>query len=150
MSKQFDLARKSSLNFVNNLDEGIVDMQPEHFNNTLRWHTGHVLVVAESLLFGFPNQSKNIPEIYQALFAPGTKPADWTGDTPSLADLIKYLEEQHARINDLSDAFFAEDLPYTLPFGNFKTYNDIFTMLLQHEPEHLGQMKAMHRIVTEK
>lgn len=150
MSKQFDLARNGLLGFVNKLDEKIVDIQPDHFNNTLRWHTGHVLVTTESLLFGFPKQSENIPEAYHALFATGTKPADWEVEAPSLTDLVKYLEEQHERVNGLSDAFFAETLPYTLPFGNFKTYDDIFAMILQHEAEHLGQMKAMHRIVSEK
>lgn len=148
MSKQFDLTRNNFLGFVNKLDEEIIDIQPEHFNNTLRWHVGHVIVTAESLLFGFPKQSANMPEDFSTLFATGTKPADWTTEAPSLAELVKHVEKQQERINELSDAFFAEDLPYTLPFGNFKTYDDIFAMLLHHEAEHLGQMKAMHRIVA--
>ena len=149
MSKQFDLTRNGLLDFVNKLDENIVDIQPKHFNNTLRWHTGHILVTMESLLFGFPRHSKNIPEAYQALFATGTKPADWETEAPSLAELVKYIAEQQERVNGLSDEFFAQTLPYTLPFGDFKTYEDIFAMLLHHEAEHMGQMKAMKRIVTE-
>ncbi|MFD1040564.1 DinB family protein [Virgibacillus byunsanensis] len=149
MLKQFDSTRIALVAFVNNLDEKIVDIQPESFNNTIRWHIGHVLVSSEGLLFGFPSQSTNIPEHYHTLFATGTKPADWSEDVPTLNELVTNLEEQATRIKQLSDEFFEKTLPYTLPFGNFKTYGDVFRMILQHESEHLGQMKAMKRVVNE-
>lgn len=149
MTEQFDLARNGLLAFVKNLDEKTVDIQPKHFNNTLRWHIGHVLVSAEGLMLGYPAHSTNIPEAYNKLFATGTKPGDWTTEAPSLSNLIKYLEEQQARFKNLSKDYFAQTIPFTLPFGNFKTYSDIFEFIIVHEAEHLGQMKAMKKIVAE-
>src|SRR5690625_6491824 len=76
MTKKLDFTRDSFIKFVKNLDEKTVDIQPEGFNNTIRWHVGHVLVVAEKFLFGYPEQSTKIPANYHDLFQPGTKPAD--------------------------------------------------------------------------
>ncbi|GAB3061741.1 DinB family protein [Virgibacillus ainsalahensis] len=148
MSTQFEYTRNTFLDFAGNLDEKTADNQARYFNNTIRWHVGHVLVTAESLLFGYPKQSTNFPKEYEALFGTGTRPADWSIEPPALPELIKLLEEQKRRVQELSDDFFTQDLPYTLPFGNFKTYGDIFNMILQHENEHLGKMKAMKQVVT--
>ncbi|ASK62050.1 formate dehydrogenase [Virgibacillus phasianinus] len=147
MATVFDLTRNTFLSFVKGLDEETADVQPRQFNNTIHWHIGHVLVTAEGLLFGYPAKSANFPEEYNAFFKNGTKPADWSTTAPSIPEIIKHLEEQHTRINDLSEEFFQQDLPYTLPFGNFKTYGDIYDMLIHHENEHLGKMKAMKQVV---
>src|SRR5699024_5559579 len=135
------------LKFVNNLDEKTIDVQPAGFNNTIRWHVGHVLVVAEKFLFGYPEQSTEIPTNYNDLFQPGTKPADWTEKGPELSDLTKHLEKQIERINALSEDYFTKKLPFTLPFGNFETYGDLYGLSIHHEAEHLGQIKAMKRII---
>lgn len=148
MTKQFDLVRNGLLAFVNNLDEKHMDIQPDHFNNTLRWHIGHIIVSAESLLFGYPTQSTNIPKAYHTLFATGTKPADWTTEAPSLTSLVNCLSEQQKRVNRLSDTYFSQSIPFTLPFGDFKTYGDIFEFVILHEAEHVGQMKAMKKNVA--
>lgn len=148
MTKQFDIARNGLLAFVDNLEEKYVDVQPDHFNNTLRWHIGHILVSAESLMFGYPAQSTNVPEAYHTLFATGTKPAEWTTKAPSLSTLVNDLGEQQKKINQLSGDYFSQTIPFTLPFGDFKTYSDIFEFIILHEAEHVGQMKAMKKIVA--
>ena len=149
MSKQFNLTRSAFLEFVKELDEKTADIQATYFNNTIRWHIGHVLVSYEGLLFGYPDHSAAIPADYNGLFATGTKPADWKSEPPKLAELTKHLEEQQTRINDLSDNFLAKELPFKLPFGDFKTFGDIYEFLLHHENEHLGKMKAMKQVVSE-
>lgn len=133
---------------MNDLDKKIADTQPKQFNNTIHWHIGHVLVTTEALLFGYPSQSTNFPEAYNELFKSGTKPADWTTEAPNISEIAKHLEEQQTRVNTLSEEFFTQDIPFTLPFGNFKTYGDIFDMLILHENEHLGKMKAMKQVVN--
>lgn len=147
MTKQLDFTRDSFINFVKSLDETTVDVQPEGFNNTIRWHVGHVLVVAEKFLFGYPEQSTQIPANYHDLFQPGTKPADWTLKGPALSEIIHYLEDQISRINALTEDYYATKLPFTLPFGNFETYGDLYGLSIHHEAEHLGQIKAMKRII---
>ncbi|QGS68360.1 hypothetical protein CV093_06550 [Oceanobacillus sp. 143] len=52
--KQFNLTRTSLITFIQDLDENTADIQAKYFNNTIRWHLGHVLVVTEKLLFMYP------------------------------------------------------------------------------------------------
>jgi uncharacterized damage-inducible protein DinB len=148
MINHFNYTREATLGVVKGLDESKIDIKPEKINNTVRWHVGHILVTAESLLFGFPKLSQNIPEEYQNLFATGTKPDDWPEKVPELAEIISHLTEQQKRINDLNAEFFEQDLPFELPFGNFKTYGDIFLMITQHEAEHTGQIKVLNLLVN--
>ncbi|MBP1970565.1 hypothetical protein J2Z83_002686 [Virgibacillus natechei] len=145
MSNLFNFTRSASLSFAKDLDEKTADYQAEAFNNTIHWHVGHVLVTAEALLFGYPKQSANFPEKYNDLFGGGTKPADWPSEVPAISELVNLLEEQQTRINELSDDFFAQELPFK--FMNFKTYDELFAMVIQHESEHLGKMKAMKQVV---
>ncbi|MGV3466337.1 MAG: DinB family protein [Heyndrickxia sp.] len=145
--KQFQITRTMLLNFLKKADEKVVDVQPEGFNNTLHWHIGHVLVSAESFMFGYPKMSTNLPNTYNELFAMGTNPSDWKDDVPSLQQLIQDLENQSSRIQALSDDFFAKELPFNFPYGNMKTFGDLFAFMNYHEADHLGQMKAMNKIV---
>ena len=46
--KQFEITRGALLQFMETLDDKTADTQPEGFNNTIRWHIGHVLTAAES------------------------------------------------------------------------------------------------------
>lgn len=148
MFDHFDYTRQATLGVIEGLDEGKADISPEKLNNNIRWHAGHILVTAESLLFGFPNHSQNVPEAYQELFTTGTKPADWPEKVPELSEIINHLTEQQKRIHDLDADFFKQELPFKMPFGDFKTYGDIFLMVTQHEAEHTGQIKVLNLLVN--
>ncbi|MBS4172738.1 DinB family protein [Bacillus sp. FJAT-49736] len=147
MMKQFQLTRQMLLKFLNNVDEKTADVQPKGFNNTIHWHIGHVLVSAEAYMFGYPKMSTNLPASYNQLFAMGSKPADWSGEIPSVTELIQLLEEQSSRIQALTDDFFEKKLPVKVPYGNIETFGDLFIFLNYHEADHLGQMKAMKKLV---
>src|SRR5699024_3136296 len=142
MSYQFELTRNATIDFAEQLDEQTADVQAPFFNNTIRWHLGHILVMTEGLLFGYPDNKDGLPEHYNDLVNMGTKPADWSGELPALSELIEQLKAQKTRIDQLTEDFFAKDLDYTLPFGNFKTYGDIYELTLMHENEHRGKMAA--------
>jgi hypothetical protein len=144
--KQFELTRGMLLNFLKSLDEQTADVQPKGFNNTIHWHIGHVLVSAESFMFGYPKLSSNLPAAYNELFKMGSKPSDWEGTVPTVDELIHKLEDQASRIKSLPEEFFAKSLPLKFPFGNIETFSDLFAFMLYHEADHLGQMKAMKRI----
>ena len=49
--KQFEITRGALLTFMETLDDKTADTQPEGFNNTIRWHIGHVLTAAEVFMF---------------------------------------------------------------------------------------------------
>ena len=49
--KQFEITRGALLTFMETLDDKTADTQPKGFNNTIRWHIGHVLTAAEVFMF---------------------------------------------------------------------------------------------------
>lgn len=146
--KQFNLSRTALLTFFQELDEETTDIQSKYFNNTLRWHIGHVLVTYEKFLFRYPKNSDNIPENFADIFSSGTKPSDWTEEPPTLEELTKYLVEQQERINSFDDLFWNSNVKFKVPFGSIETFGDLLIMLSHHETEHLGKMKAMLQVVT--
>lgn len=147
--KQFNLTRTALLTFIQDLSEETADIQAKYFNNTLRWHIGHVLVFNEKLLLRYPKKSENIPANYADLFGPGTKPSDWTGDdVPTLEELTSHLVDQQERINSFDDLFWKTNVTIKVPFGSIETFGDLLIMLGHHESEHLGKMKAMLQVVS--
>lgn len=146
--KQFNLSRTALLTFFQELDEETTDIQSKYFNNTLRWHIGHVLVTHEKFFFRYPSKSDNIPESFANIFSSGTKPSEWTEEPPTLEELTKYLVEQQERINSFDDLFWTSNVKFKVPFGSVETFGDLLIMLSHHETEHLGKMKAMLQVVT--
>jgi len=145
--KSFELTRSKLVRYVETLDEAKVDVQPEGFNNTIHWHVGHVLTVAEQFMFGFPKKSTNLPVNYMELFATGTKPADWNGEVPSIQELAEQLKEQLQRIKEIPGEGFTERLK--TPFLGQETFGELANFAIFHEANHLGQVQAMKRVIEE-
>lgn len=143
--KQYEIARNYLLKNVGAIDESIVDIQPEGFNNTLHWHVGHVLTVAEQFMFGYPKKSTHLPANYLELFGNGTKPADWQGEVPSVQELSAQLAEQIKRIKEIPPVSFSEKLK--TPFLGQETYGELANFAIFHESMHLGQIQAMKRLL---
>ncbi|HDX9579460.1 TPA: DinB family protein [Bacillus pseudomycoides] len=143
--KQFELTRSYFIKNVESLSEEIVNIQPNGFNNTIHWHIGHVLTVAEQFMFGFPQKTNHLPANYIELFGNGTKPADWKDDVPTVDKLIIELKDQSVRLQQIP----AERLNETLekPFMVFETVGELAGLTLMHEANHLGQIQAMKRII---
>lgn len=143
--KHFDLTRNRLLKSINESNEAILDVQPEGFNNTVHWHVGHILTVAERFMFGFPQKSESLPANYMELFASGTKPADWQGEVPSVQELSVQLKEQLNRIKKIPAASFNERLEK--PFLGQETFGEIANLVIFHETYHFGQIHAMKRVI---
>jgi len=143
--KGFELTRNYLIKNVEGLDEVILDVQPQGFNNTIHWHVGHVLTVAEQFMFGFPKKSAGIPANYMEFFATGTKPADWHVDVPSVKELTAQLKEQMKRIREIPGESFNEKLK--TPFLGQETFGELANFAIFHESLHLGQIQAMKRVV---
>ena len=143
--KSFELTRSKLINNVEGFDEAILDVQPQGFNNTIHWHVGHVLTVAEQFMFGFPKKSTSLPANYMELFATGTKPADWQGDVPSVQELTAQLKEQLKRVKEIPGESFNEKLK--TPFLGQETFGELANFAVFHESNHIGQMHAMKRVI---
>jgi len=145
MNNQFRLMRKMLLDEIKETNPALFDIQPEGFNNTIHWHIGHVLTVGEQFLLGYP-ESNNLPANYATLFGYGSKPADWTGDVPSVETLVQQLQEQLVRLNNLPEEKFNEKLPQ--PFLGIDSIAGMANLLVVHEANHTGQIHAMKRILA--
>ena len=143
--KSFELTRSRLVRNVETLDEVNVDVQPVGFNNTIHWHVGHVLTVAEQFMFGFPKKSTSLPANYMELFATGTKPADWQGEVPSMKELTEQLKNQMKRIKEIPAESFSERLK--TPFLGQETFGELANFAIFHEANHLGQIQAMNRVI---
>jgi hypothetical protein len=145
MFKQFEMTRGYFIKNVESVSKEIANVQPDGFNNTIQWHIGHVLTVAEQFMLGFPYKTTHLPANYIELFGNGTKPADWKGDVPTVDELIIQLKDQLVRLQQIP----AERLNETLekPFMGLETFGELAGMALFHEANHLGKIQAMKRVI---
>jgi DinB superfamily len=140
-----ELTRGFFIKNVDVVDESIVDVQPEGFNNTIHWHVGHVLTATETLLFGFPKNSTHLPANYMELFSRGTKPADWKGEVPSVSVLVTQLKDQLNRMKEIPVENHGVKLKE--PFLGQETFGELVNFALFHENLHLGHIQAMKRVI---
>ena len=59
--KEFEFVRSRLFKSIGETSPEVLDIQPQGFNNTLHWHIGHMLTIAENFLFAGNQQ---IPENY--------------------------------------------------------------------------------------
>lgn len=143
--KQFEMTRGFFIKNIESITSEQASVQPEGFNNTIHWHIGHVLTVAEQFMMGYPKKSHHLPENYIELFGNGTRPADWSGDIPTVEVLAQQLKEQLGRITEVPAEMLNENLKK--PFLGLETFGELANMALFHESYHLGQIHAMKKVI---
>ena len=142
IKKQFGRTRAVLSKILEGVSPEALDIVPEGFNNNIRWQLGHILVTAE--LFLFKGQEK-LPASYNALFGPGSKPANWTDDVPSVATLLEQLNEQLASIQEVDTTTF--DIKLEKPFIGNETVGELAAMGAFHEAMHVGQIQALKKLI---
>ncbi|WP_071394408.1 DinB family protein [Bacillus tuaregi] len=142
IKKEFEIIRTRLHARLAEIPENMADIQPEGFNNNIRWNIGHLLLVTENFLF--PGEG-NLPALYTELFAPRTKPADWSGEVPTIAALVQNLEAQYNRMLKIPNEKFDEKLAEPI-LGN-ATVGELAVFGCFHESYHLGQIMAMKRTI---
>lgn len=143
---QYDLVRGITLATLEHTSEEAANIIPEGFANNIRWNLGHILTCQYMLLYG-PG-CKHIPESYAAMFSPGTKPADWQGDIPSLETLAAQFKEQSARIKEKFDPLLHQSLPEPFKLGNkgtIHTFGEMLLFTLYHEGMHMGMISGLRK-----
>lgn len=143
--KQFELTRAYFIKTAESVSKDIANVQPAGFNNTLHWHIGHVLTLVEQIMFGYPHKSAHLPANYIELFGSGTKPADWKDDVPAVDELIRQLKDQLVRIHQIPAERLNERLEK--PIMGLETFGELACLAILDEATHMGQMKAMKRII---
>lgn len=151
ISKQFEMLRGFTLTMINHLKEEQIDIVPDGFNNNIRWNIGHILVAQDYLLYGRDQAANIVKPGYVELFNQGTKPADWTGEVPSLATLAADLEAQMSRIEKDFGHRWDEKLPKPFilrPGTEMTTYGEVMIFTLYHEGWHVGYIQSLKRAMS--
>lgn len=143
--KQFEMTRGFFLRDLQDVTAEQASVQPEGFNNTIHWQVGHVLTVTEQFMLGYPRKTTHLPANYIELFGNGTRPADWSGEIPSLEVLAGQLREQLGRIKEVPAELLDKKLGK--PFLGLETVGELANMALFHESYHLGQIHSMKKLV---
>lgn len=145
---QLKVVRKNTINAVKDLTDSQTDNIPTGFNNNIRWNLGHVYLVQERFAFGFTEIPMQLPEVYVDLFGKDTKPSEWRVQPPTLAELVKLLEDQTNRIQEKLNNCLDEVLakPLTMPSGlTLKTVREFLTFSMYHEGMHVQTIKMLRR-----
>ncbi|MFG6149338.1 DinB family protein [Halobacillus sp. B23F22_1] len=145
--QQIDLVRKGTLKLADGVSEEQADKQPEGFSNTIRWNLGHIYVVQNSLIAKYGGKPIETPSRYLELFAPGSRPADWQGDVPSLAELKQVLEEQPPRLKEVLTGQLEDEAAEE--FLSLPTVGALVNFTLYHEGVHTGTTKALKATTSE-
>ncbi|MDN4493574.1 DinB family protein [Ureibacillus aquaedulcis] len=141
--QQINLVRQNTLNEMTNLTEEQADLVPAGFSNSIRWNLGHIYTVQNGLISQFGGKVIETPAHYFKLFAPGTKPADWPAEVPTLHELKQLLEEQPARLQKALAGQLEEQAEKA--FKTLSTVGEILNFTTYHEGMHLGAIKGLKK-----
>ncbi|UZD44899.1 DinB family protein [Peribacillus frigoritolerans] len=83
------------------------------------------------------------PPRYLELFAPGTKPADWEGEVPTLDELKQLLEEQPAKMKEALAGQL--HLIAAVPIKSLSTIGELLNFTMYHEGMHVGVIKGLKK-----
>lgn len=143
---QYDMIRGMFLAGIAELSEEEVDIVPNGYKNNIRWNIGHILLIQDYMLFG--PEGMKCPPYYGAMFAPGTSPADWKKDGPSLETFVAQLKEQHVRVKEELHSRLNEPLPKPFQLGDkgtIHTYGEMMIFTLFHEGMHIGYISSLKK-----
>lgn len=148
--KQLDFYRYLTLALLDSLDEEAADIIPSGFNNSIRWHLGHIYVSTENIALRFAGVDPQVSNEYKDLFEGGTKPGEWKLSPPSLSELKQYLSTQPERIKESLQGKLDKEIaiPFSIPgIVEFNTIAETLNFALYHEGQHTGFIKALIKAI---
>lgn len=147
--KQFIFTRNAALGTIASVPSDKWDQMPGTSSNNIRWNAGHIFVSAEGLLHKADPTYVVENEGWQALFATGTRPADWQGDIPSDEAIVEALKEQMGRIERHFSAKLEQEAAQSVTIGPLEmtTVNAVLQFVSYHEGLHTGVIKSMSKTI---
>jgi hypothetical protein len=84
-----------------------------------------------------------------ALFATGTRPAEWEGDIPSAEEIIEALQEQMGRIERHFAATLDQEAAQSVKIGPLEmtTIDAILQFVTFHEGMHTGIINTLTKVI---
>ncbi|MBW7453920.1 DinB family protein [Paenibacillus sepulcri] len=143
------ILRQLVIGQVQGIPEELFDVQPEGFNNTIRWNAGHIVYWMDTYSTLGLGAASQIPESIKILFNSGTQPSDWTLSPPSKEELIDHLSVQLHRISEISPGELDELLkpPFEMGPFRFETAGELYNFAFFHEAIHLGTISSQLKVI---
>lgn len=145
---QLMLARDWCIEVAETCPKELSEIKIDVFNNTIQWHVGHILTVAERMMFDLSEKSIHLPYAFTKWFESGTRPTDWIEPPPKLEDLIVLLKEQQVRLLSIKPEQFINRLDK--PFFGYTSYGECAGFVAIHETLHVGKMEEMLRVIRQQ
>ncbi|MED3564136.1 DinB family protein [Bacillus xiapuensis] len=134
---------------VQSIPEELFDVQPDQFNNTIRWNVGHIAYTTEYFLsLGVPIEFR-LPDNYSQLFNQGTKPSDWSDILPTKEELIQNLSRQLSNFSEIPSSTFDQKMDPPIKLGplQFKTFGEVFNFATVHETMHFTTISCLLKVL---
>ncbi|GAA0432771.1 DinB family protein [Virgibacillus salarius] len=148
--KQLHFARKSTINYIKDINESKLEIIPLGLNNNIKWNLGHMYTVMDKFCFHLIGENSRIPDNFDQLFAPGTSPKEWRINTPKKDELTHLLSEQISKVDSLLYGRMDEKIeqPYTTSTGlELRSVGELISFCLYHEGMHFGAIKNITSLI---
>ncbi|MEW4369830.1 DinB family protein [Paenibacillus kandeliae] len=139
--------RQNMLKYLDRISEEHIDIIPEDFNNNIHWQFGHIVTIADSIIYGFAGQTRRLPVEYSTFFAPNTRPSEWHGEPPSWEDVLNVFNSQVDELREVFGSKLDESVAVQDNFAGAKIIHDLLELNLTHEAAHSGMINAMTRLL---
>lgn len=141
--------RHYTLSRLKQAAEASWDLQPNGFNNNIRWNAGHIYTTMETFLQRVVEGYEPIHTEWTALFSMGTSPANWEGNVPTNEELIEALSDQAKRVAAAVEGKLEVPLAEPAKIGDFltmETLEEVIQFLCWHEGVHAGVIHGLNRV----
>lgn len=151
MKFQFDLliaTRDNLLRAVENLNEEALNHIPEHFNNNLIWHLGHLVVTHQLLCYKMASLPCSVSDDLIDRYRKGTRPESLI-ESPEIDQIKELLHTlPQTMIADYIEGKFSEYEPYGTSYGvRLTSIEKAMAFNNVHEGMHLGYVMSMRKSV---
>ncbi|MGP4081546.1 DinB family protein [Pseudalkalibacillus sp. R45] len=141
--------RQMVIQQVQSIPEELFDVQPDPFNNTIRWNVGHIAFVNEYFLSLGLSIDSRLPDHYAQLFKPGTQPDDWSDIPPTKEELLQNLTRQLSSYSDIDPSVFDKQMDPPIDLGPLKleTFGEVFNFATVHESMHFSSISSLLKVL---
>lgn len=148
---QLKFARIYTQGRLQSIKEDQWDIQPEGFNNTIRWNVGHIFTTMEALVHRGVSTYEPVHPEWRQFFSGGTKPVDWTDEAPTKEELLAALAEQPARVVEFLTGKLDQKLPDVMNIRDIhemSTVEGVIQFVIWHEAVHAGIIFGLNKATS--
>ncbi|GIP53908.1 DinB family protein [Paenibacillus vini] len=147
---QLHFVRKNTMKLVVGLSEEQSEVVIEGMNNHIKWNLGHLYFVLERNAFHFIGEEMSLPDHFEELYRPGSKPGNEPYPVPSLDEITELLGGQTQRIEKRLGKRLQEKAlqSYTTSSGLLlTTVEEFLNFCLYHEGMHFEKIKWINKMI---